>query len=198
MQISATAAQSAYFFSSQQSRQVQQQEQISTTQTSRAKDTVEISSEGMKLLDMNIMTPDVSTGSINDQMEFDKNWVEDYLEKKLGVKSGENYSFKIGRDGHVNVSGGEKAERIEQAFENNTELRNRLARLSANSSLVRAAREHMEFAEAYERDPKQAVAMYSYLFNGSKSPDTVFEYGSNGLDVYFEGRNIVGKELFEF
>jgi hypothetical protein len=199
MQISATAAQSAYYLNMRQSSNVQPQPETTTTQTSRARDTVEISSEGKAKLSELSLTPDVSSGCIQDQMDYDRKWIENYLEKKIGIKDGENYSFKIGTDGHVNVSGGEKADEIEKAFEEDFELHNRLMRFSSHSSMVRAIREHMEFVAAYEQDPEQAVAMYSHLFDNDNKPVSTFEYSSSGgLNVYFEGMYISGKEYLDY
>ena len=206
MQVQAAAAQSAYYI--QSTRQFSTPVQEAPQQQSSPKtDTVEISGQARSLqhLDMAAsMFPDtkiegnvITFDNIQEQIVADQAWIEQKLAALIGEDEGE-YSFEIGPDGHVNVSGGEKAEEIEQAFEDDFELHNRLARMSANSSLLRAGREHMEFAKAYEEDPIAAVAQFAYLFNGSNRADVKFEYGKDGLNVFFESMRKGREELADY
>jgi len=177
---SAAAASSAYLIQSTRQSAVQQQQ---IQQQAAKSDSVEISPAGRSLLSTSL----IPEGNIQDQIIADRAWMNDKLKELLGEDAG-NYTFEIGYDGHVNVSGEDKARaaELEKAFENDFELHNHLARISANSSLLRAAREHEKFAKAYEQDPEAAVAQFSYLFDGSNRAEVRFEYGEDGLQVYFE------------
>jgi hypothetical protein len=194
MQVSSVAVQGAYFYQAKQNNQVQQQ--VASSTNSKRNDSVEISSEGMKLFNAQSMCPDVeldgdcrsiTLDNLQQQMQADKAWIENQLDSQLGRGEISSYSLKIGGDGRVIVGGGENPEQVEKIFEDNPELRDRLARLSANSSLVRAFKEHLEFAEAYEENATAAISQYAHLFNGSNHQQTEFEYGENGLAVFLTG-----------
>ncbi len=207
MQVSSAAAQGAYLYQAKQNNQVQQQ--VATSTNPKSSDTVEISAEGRSKFNartlLDSLFPDVeldgkciTLDNIQQQMQADKAWIENQLDSKLGSGESSSYTFKIGGDGRVIVSGGENAEQVEKLFEENPELRDRLARLSGNSSLVRAAREHLEFAAAYEKNATAAVSQYAHLFNGANKQQTGFEYGENGLAAFIEGISLAGREYIDF
>ncbi|WP_421903245.1 hypothetical protein [Maridesulfovibrio sp.] len=69
--------------------------------------------------------------------------------------------------GNVRVKGDHpQKEKIEQLFQDNPDLANDFRGISGLNSLVEAGEEYLGFAKAYEKNPYEAVAKYSHIFNG--------------------------------
>lgn len=82
-------------------------------------------------------------------------------------------------EGAVRVKGDHPdKEKIEQLFEDNPDLANDFRGVSALSSFVKAAEEHLEFAREYEKDPYAAVAKYSHLFDGLRKEEFSMIFGA--------------------
>lgn len=79
--------------------------------------------------------------------------------------------LQVGPDGRLIVANDhpQKAE-IEELVNSNETLRNEFARLSSLTRLIAAGREAAEFQAAYAKDPRAAVAQYSYLFDSAIQP----------------------------
>ena len=71
---------------------------------------------------------------------------------------------------------------IEQLFRENPDLANQFRGLSGLFSLLSAAEEHSEFTGAYEQNPYAAVAEFSELFAGQKSPFELL-IGPNAIEA---------------
>lgn len=82
-------------------------------------------------------------------------------------------------EGSVRVKGDHpEKEKIEQLFQDNSNLSNDFRGVSGLSSLVKAAEEHLEFAKEYEKDPYAAVAKYSHLFDALKREEFSMVFGA--------------------
>ena len=93
---------------------------------------------------------------------------KDDLQSQLrneGIDCDQPFKLTVAYDGKVVVSGDhpDKA-KIEKYFEDNPEMRDRFADISVHTVLKRHLEAHMEFAEAYEKDPEAAVARYFPIF----------------------------------
>lgn len=93
------------------------------------------------------------------------------LFQEKGIDSSQEIKLQVGSDGSVIVANDhpQKTE-IEQLFKDDPSLRDAYVKFTAMSELAAAAREGMAFQAAYAKDPRAAVAQYSYLFeNDGKS-----------------------------
>lgn len=79
--------------------------------------------------------------------------------------------LQVGPDGRLIVANNhpQKAE-IEELVNRDETLRNKFARLNSLTSLIAAGREAAAFQAAYAKDPRAAVAQYSYLFDSAIQP----------------------------
>ncbi|OEU67141.1 MAG: hypothetical protein BA863_14380 [Desulfovibrio sp. S3730MH75] len=62
-------------------------------------------------------------------------------------------------------------EKIEQLFEENPDLRNKFAGISALNSLVEAGKEYIEFSKEYAKNPQAAVAKYGHMLDSLKNDE---------------------------
>ena len=83
-----------------------------------------------------------------------------------GIDTTRRIELLCGSDGKIIVSGEHPdKEKIQSFFEQNPELANRFRRISANSALLEAAEDAVDFRKAYSIDPEAAVSEFAYLFN---------------------------------
>ena len=103
------------------------------------------------------------------------------LLKNAGVDTGTAMEFRVDGKGRVReVSGHPQKERIEKIInEDHPEAANRIREQSALASFLKAADDYLEFAAAYAKDPKAAVARYAGLFSEYRQAVTLgLENGS--------------------
>jgi len=155
-------------------------------------DSVDLSQESVSLAQS--ILPDVETepglirlADIEQQIAVDKKHVGEKLEallEKLGIDR--NVSFTLGSTstGSITVEGDfEGKEALEAAINNDEALRNTYTRMSANSSLLDAARRAEEFRQAYAENPGAAVVRYSYLFNDDTEYHVTVNYSGGEIDI---------------
>ncbi len=89
------------------------------------------------------------------------------LLERAGIKLDDTVQLKVSPlDGQLEVEGDTPQRAVlEAALASDPSIAADFRQLSAMRSLLAAAREHTEFAEAYARDPYQAVADYAELFD---------------------------------
>ena len=99
--------------------------------------------------------------------------------RAAGIDTTRPIELTVDSTGQVRVANDhpDKA-KIEALFAGDTELSNEFRRLSASYSLMKAVEAHLEFAKAYAKDPKAAVAQFSELFSGQKY-DVQFRLAEN-------------------
>ena len=135
-------------------------------------DTVTISEQGKTASLLNSISNSCNSpltiDSIAQCLKNDTEYVEQQLRSiysKLGLSSDTEMKMSVGRDGSIIVNGeNSKADEIEDAINNDPELANTIRRMSANTSLLEAARRHQEFTNAYENDPDAALEEFAFLF----------------------------------
>jgi len=84
---------------------------------------------------------------------------------RAGVRDEPPVELAMDYEGKVRVKGDHPdKDKVEALFEENPDMRDRFAALSAGSGMLEAMEEHMEFARAYAQNPAAAVQKYWYLF----------------------------------
>lgn len=153
-------------------------------------DTVSISSKekintllGNELL-KNIITIDDIKASIESDRKYLNSRLEFYREK-YSISSDNRVELTANTSGGIVVKGKGDLSGLQNALNNDEDFRNTFMRMSANTSLEKAAERHIEFTKAYEKDPEAAVKMYSYLFDGSRNDKVslVSENGDSAIKV---------------
>jgi hypothetical protein len=116
----------------------------------------------------------------NVQENYEKNLsaVQARIERVLtenSLPSTDEIRLQIGFDGRLIVAGDHpQKQQIEQLLGSEPGLRNEFALVSSQASLLKAANEAIAFQAAYRKDPIQAVAEFSHLFQQPR-PDSVFQ-----------------------
>ena len=96
--------------------------------------------------------------------------------KELGISSDQKISIQTDAEGKVRVSGDlpeSSLEKLEQALNDHPDFQQHYTKAASSASLVQAAEQYIEFAEAYDKDPQAAVARYSAEVTAS---DFLLEY----------------------
>jgi hypothetical protein len=84
----------------------------------------------------------------------------------LGVNLQQPIKLAVDAFGKVReTSGHPQAQEIEQAIASDDALANTFRRAASQMELIRAAKEHQQFAALYAQNPDLAVAQYSHLFD---------------------------------
>jgi hypothetical protein len=154
-------------------------------------DTVNISSEANHKLSV---SPFSSTGSttisfadIEKSLADTTSYVEDRLRSlysKLGISSSSKMDISVGYDGSILVKGeSPAAESLAQKINADDELSNSIRKMSADASLLEAAKEHEEFAAAYAKNPQAALERYGYLFDDDRSHHVSFSMQDGKLST---------------
>ncbi|MCB2180821.1 MAG: hypothetical protein KQH63_02210 [Desulfobulbaceae bacterium] len=129
----------------------------------------------------------VSVESFREQLELDTGYVEGKLQelyRKFDIGPETEMKLSVGYDGTILVSGeGDKAQKLADAINTDDEMANTIRRMSANASLLEAARKHQEFSEAYEKNPQQAVERFGYLLEDGHDYYVNFTYSNGKLDT---------------
>jgi hypothetical protein len=88
-----------------------------------------------------------------------------------GIDREQEIRLTVAGDGQVIVANGhtQRAE-IEQIFRDQPRLRDQFAEISGQASLLRAAKEAVEFQQAYRKNPIQALQEFRFLFERSGQP----------------------------
>ncbi|MCG8507864.1 MAG: hypothetical protein MI741_01430 [Rhodospirillales bacterium] len=88
----------------------------------------------------------------------------------LGADAKEKCTLTGNGQGGIIVKGSsQNREALEQRLNEDSVFVNTFNRLAANSGLLKAVREHADFARMYEKDQVAAVARHSRLFNDNTS-----------------------------
>ena len=159
-----------------------------------ATDTVSISNEARCLL---LASPFSSTGSttisakdIEESLADTKSYVEKQLQalySDLGIPSNSNLEISFGPDGRILVNGDSPAsETLAEAINADDELSNSLRKMSADTSLLEAMKNHEEFASAYEKSPASAIERYGYLLESGHSYHVSFSMQDGHIDTKVE------------
>lgn len=141
-------------------------------------DKVELSDKKLKLDSLmgdtnndGVISLDEIQGSIDSDLACVKS-IFSKVASDLGIDPSSNISLTRDYQGNIRVKGNlENKDELEQYLNENQEFSQKFARLSANSSLVAAAKEGAKFQAAYAQNPVKAVAQYSYLFNNNRKWD---------------------------
>ncbi len=103
---------------------------------------------------------------------------------QAGVRDEPPVELTMDAQGKVRVKGEHPdKETIEALFEENSDLRNRFAALSAGTGMLEAMQEYQQFAKAYAQDPAAAVQQYWYLFEDSDLASELFTLTVGGSDT---------------
>jgi hypothetical protein len=95
--------------------------------------------------------------------------------------------IRVGRDGKILVNGeNPQSDHLAEAVNADDELSNSIRRISANTSLLEAYKNHQEFAEAYEKDPVAAVERYGYLLEDGHGYNVLFSMQNGHIDTKAE------------
>ncbi|WP_147819233.1 hypothetical protein [Salidesulfovibrio onnuriiensis] len=121
---------------------------------------------------------DLENGLERKQAELKDNVTALFLEN--GISTTPPVELTSDEEGHIRVKGDHPdKEKIEKLFEDNPDLGNDFRAVSALSSLVKAARESVEFSKEYEKNPAAAVAKYSHLFSSLGQDDFSMIFGGD-------------------
>ena len=94
---------------------------------------------------------------------------------QLGIQPDFQMEFSVGYDGKILVNGeSPESDHLAEAINADAELSNSIRRMSANTSLLAAFKNHQEFASAYEKDPVAAVERYGYLLEDGHGYNVLF------------------------
>lgn len=122
----------------------------------------------------------ITLDDIQTAVNRDRSYIRDRLRavsNELGIDGSDSIVISNDFQGRIVVSGDfPKREQLETRLNNEEEFSNVFRRLSANASLLKAAKEYIKFAEEYEKDPEAAVARYYYLFDGSRNHEYSLEF----------------------
>lgn len=86
----------------------------------------------------------------------------------LGIPRSSKLSVTTNEYGKICVSGNiseEDRQRLEESLNDNPAFRHSYSAAASTATLLEAIKHHMEFAKAYEKSPKEAVARFSWLFD---------------------------------
>ena len=142
----------------------------------REGDKVSLSPQGLRASFMNDLGLDclndvLTIDGIRNAIERDQASVKQMLSgiaEDLGLTKS-SFELSVGRDGNL-VVGGNLPERaaLEEILNNHSEFSQTFKRLSANSTLLKAAQEGLEFQQAYAADPQKAVEEFMHLLDDSR------------------------------
>ena len=94
---------------------------------------------------------------------------------QLGIQPDFQMEFSVGYDGKILVNGeSPESDHLAEAINADAELSNSIRRMSADTSLLAAFKNHQEFASAYEKDPVAAVERYGYLLEDGHGYNVLF------------------------
>lgn len=103
---------------------------------------------------------------------------------ELGIPYSSRMEMSVGYDGKILVSGdGPEADRLAETINADDELANTIRGMSANASLLEAAKKGMEFSAAYAEDPRAAVERYGYLLEDDYGYDVTFSVLDGRIDI---------------
>ncbi len=107
--------------------------------------------------------------------------------EQLGIPSDSNMTISIDEKGRVKVDSNLSAQdndRLEAALNEHPDFQQAFIKASSSQTLLDEAEKYMEFAEAYAKDPKAAVAQYG--IGSSSSGEYVFEYAQGQAKLIFQ------------
>jgi hypothetical protein len=156
--------------------------------TQSAGDKVTLSPEGMIASFYSGMGVDYTPGQTSISLEE----IEEGLERKRTELTGNINALFQKNDisatppveltsdgaGNIRVKGDHPdKEKIERLFADNPDLANDFRCASAQASLVKAGKEHLEFAKEYAKNPEAAVGKYGSLFSALKNDEFSLLFG---------------------
>ena len=107
---------------------------------------------------------------------------------EAGVKLEQPIKLAVDAFGKIReTSGHPQAQEIEQVLASDDALANTFRRAASQMELIRAAREHQQFAELYAKNPELAVAQYARLFDDHRDPPRfVLQLSGEAVEPTFE------------
>ena len=171
-------------------------------------DVVTISDEGKKIQAQDTKTPPSLIGALDDFMDgAGKDGVitldeiraygekyskiaEDILTetlKQLSIPSDHSITISTDEKGVVKVDtdlSAQDNDRLEAALNEHPDFQQAFTKASSSQTLIDAAEKYIEFAEAYARDPKEAVAQYG--IGSSSSGEHVLQYAQGRASLVFQ------------
>jgi len=156
----------------------------------RGGDRVSLSPQGLRAafmtdLGLNPASDALTIGDIQKAVERDQASVKEMLgmiTEDLGLARS-SFELSTGLDGSIVVSGN-LAERgaLQEVLSANRKFQQTFSRLSANTSLLKAAKDGLEFQQAYAVDPKKAVEDFMDLLDGSQNYSFRFSYADGRMN----------------
>ena len=89
--------------------------------------------------------------------------------EQLGIDSSISVELQVDQQGYVQVTNNHPdKDKINQMFKDNEDLRNTYVKIQSFTDVLESGHKSAEFQEAYAKNPRAAVALYSYLFNSDR------------------------------
>ncbi len=106
--------------------------------------------------------------------------------RAAGVDTGTPVDLRVDDEGRIRVPHAHPdKDGIEKIFAGDSDFANRFRGISAASSLLKAAEDHVAFAAAYRHDPEAAIARYPDLFSSRNPADAMFRFAGTNLTASF-------------
>ncbi len=155
-----------------------------------AADTVSISRQGLRASLMACMGLDLKADSISiadiervvrqDTAAIRKTL--DSIAAEMGIRA--EFELSSGYDGSIAVQGAFAGREIlEQRLNADDDFSATFRRLDANSCLLEACRESLEFQRAYAVDPEKAVAEFMHLLDDKRTHSFTLSYAADGIST---------------
>lgn len=132
----------------------------------------------------------ITLESIEDSLKNDTSMVERQLRviyAKQGISPDTEIDISVGSDGKIIVHGNSsKADELENAINSDPELSNTIRRMSANSSFLEAAKNYLDFAKKYEKNPDIAIKEFAYLLEQGRHYNVTFTMSNGSISSEVE------------
>jgi hypothetical protein len=107
--------------------------------------------------------------------------------REMGIALQQPVKLAVDAFGKVReTSGNPQGPAIEEVLASDDALANTFRQAAAQMELMRAAKEHQQFAELYAQNPELAVAQYSHLFDNRDPPRFVLQLSGDLVEPLFE------------
>lgn len=155
----------------------------------RGGDRVSLSPQGLRAafmtdLGLEPSTDAITLSDIQRAVERDQASVREMLgtiTEELGLTRS-SFELSTGLDGGIVVSGNlPERGALQEVLNVNRQFQQIFSRLSANTCLLKAAKDGLEFQQAYAVDPKKAVEDFMSLLDGSQDYSYRFSYAEGRM-----------------
>jgi hypothetical protein len=139
--------------------------------------------------ELSLTEPALSLNNLHETVAASLARVRELLGPKLaelGISLSQPLKLSVDGLGNVRAAGHERAAEIEQIFATDDALSREFRKLSANSELIRAGREHEQFSQLYAQNPDLAVERFSHLFDDRPGPRFTLELSGDCATPLFE------------